>query len=369
MKNEISDFIVFSDSTLKDTLIKMTSVHTGVQVIVDRDYYLLGVVSDGDVRRSLLQDISLSIPVEQVMNLNPKAVKTIEEAEKVSINYPFAYVIPIIDDENRLKGVYSTIHEKYYVENNALQKKTSTAEKSSDAKIKSVAVIPARGGSKRIPLKNLAKIGNDSLLSLAIKHAKDSKKTERIIVSTDSSDISNEARDAGVEVPWLRPDDLADDSSKTVDVLIHAVEMFKKKFDYLPMQIILLEPTAPFRSGSMIDDAVTHFEKHDADCLVSVNKIEHIYHPEELLTDKGEFYLRPYLEDRTFENRKLRGVQDPVYAQNGLVYVINTKSLLENRSIYGGKVLKYETDPSLFCDIDNPEDLEYANYLFKKRSP
>lgn len=365
MENKISDYIIFNESTLKDALIKMTSVHTGVQVIVDRDYNLLGVIADGDVRRALLQDISLSIPVEQVMNLNPKAVKTVEEAEKLTAEFPYKYIIPIIDDENRLSGVYSTINGNRYILNDAIEQKISNDERS-ETKIRTVAVIPARGGSKRIPRKNLAKIGNYSLLTLALKHAKESERTEGIIVSTDSTDIAHEAREAGVEVPWLRPDELAADSSKTVDVLIHAVEMFKNKYNYLPEQLILIEPTAPFRSGRIIDDAITHFEKHEADCLVSVNAVRHVYHPEEIVADMDEIYLQPYLEGRTFENRKLRGGQEPAYVQNGLVYVISTKSLLKNRSIYGSKVLKFETDPSLFCDIDTPEDLEYANYRIKK---
>ena len=365
MENKISDYIIFNESTLKDALIKMTSVHTGVQVIVDRDYNLLGVIADGDVRRALLQDISLSIPVEQVMNLNPKAVKTVEEAEKLTSEFPYVYVIPIIDEENRLSGVYSTLNGKKYIPNDAIEQKISNDERS-ETKIRTIAVIPARGGSKRIPRKNLATIGNYTLLSLVLNHAKESEKTDGIIVSTDSTDIAHEAREAGVEVPWLRPDELAADSSKTVDVLIHAVEMFEKTHKYLPEKLILLEPTAPFRTGSMIDDAITLFDNHNADCLVSVNEVRHVYHPEEILTVVEEQYLTPFLVGKTFENRKLRGEQKPAYVQNGLLYVISVQSLLENRSIYGNKVLKFETDPALFCDIDTPDDLEYANYMSKR---
>ena len=130
----------------------------------------------------------------------------------------------------------------------------------------------------------------------------------------------------------------------------------------------ILEPTAPLRTHKILDQAIELFETTDSDSLVSVNKIRHIHHPEELLVADNKGYLRPYLQDRTFDSRKLRDEQESLYMQNGLVYITRTGVLLQQKSIYGKKVIMFETDAGLFADIDEPEDLEIARIKFKKLS-
>ena len=177
--------------------------------------------------------------------------------------------------------------------------------------------------------------------------------------------IAAEARKLGVSVPWLRPEKLALDSSKKVDVLIHAVEMVKKDTGSLPGIVVLLEPTAPLRTSLHIDESIEYFNNNTADSLVSVNEIRHNFHPEELLKTKGSVWLAPYLENRTFDSRKLRMEQEKLYVPNGIVYIVKSEILMNKISIYGEKVLKYETDPYLFCDIDECIDLRIAELKLK----
>lgn len=369
MAESIEQFVIYEDATLRDALIQMTSTHRGIILVVDPEYNLEGVISDGDVRRALLDDISLKIPVTQIMNLNPKVAGSENESRQILEDNPFLILIPVVNPEGKLTGVLSALNGKKF--HQIEQKKVSgaNADAAPEQTTRFLAIIPARGGSKRIPQKNLSKIGNDSLLSLAIKAADNSSYIDDILVSTDSSKIAREAEEHGVTVPVLRPASLSDDSAKTVDVLRHEVSQYSENHQQ-PEFIVLLEPTAPLRSSTLIDEAIEHFlAADDADSLVSVTPIRHIYHPEELLKTSETHFLTPYMDERTFDNRKTRTEQEQLYIQNGLIYITKTSVLLDQHSIYGSKVLKFETPESFFADIDEIEDLELARMKYKKLSP
>ena len=205
MSESLQQFIINEDSTLKDALIQMTSSHRGILLVTDKDLHLVGVVTDGDIRRALLADVSLKIPITQIMNLNPVIAASRVEAEQKLNKNPYYILIPVVDSNSRLQGVLSALNGKNYYENKAGQKETQETGQT-DKKIHCAAIIPARGGSKRIPGKNLSRIGVETLLSLAIKSAVDSRYIDHIIVSTDSREIAEEAERNGVNVPWLRPD-------------------------------------------------------------------------------------------------------------------------------------------------------------------
>lgn len=369
MAKSFSDYIIRNTSTLKEALIKMTTSHKGVSLVVDKEYKLLGILSDGDVRRSLINDVSLSVPVEQIMNLNPVVAKTEHEAAELLKAKPHLLLLPVVTGEGVLAGIFSGVNEDGYITNDSIADDIYADTPDTAPKHKVLAIVPARGGSKRLPQKNLSRIGNDSLVGLAIKAGQSSKYIDHIYVSTDSEDIAAEAKATGLDMPWLRPHELATDTAKSVDVMIHATEKFKEQFGYLPELVVLLEPTAPLRTSRLLDAAIEHFRNNseDTDSLVSVNLLRHNFHPEEVLKDKDGGYLAPYLGDRTFDNRKLRGGQDKAYVQNGLIYIVKSEVLLGQNSIYGTKVLKYETGPELFCDIDDNEDLKLAVFKMKNQ--
>lgn len=370
MVETIEHFIIYEDATLRDALIQMTSTHRGVILVVDSQHNLEGVISDGDVRRALLDDVSLKIPVTQIMNLNPTVADSEQQANKMLNENPFLIIIPVVNAEGILAGVLSALDDKKFYRNILNEDVTEDADSIAGRSIRFLAIIPARGGSKRIPEKNLSKIDGNTLLSLAITAGKNSSFIDDIVVSTDSEKIAEEAEANGVTVHELRPLHLSDDSAKTVDVLHHEVSRYEEKIQQRPEFIVLLEPTAPLRSSEMLDEAIGHFLSFDsADSLVSVTPIRHIYHPEELLKAEKNDFLKPYNDERTFDNRKSRIEQEQLYTQNGLIYITRTSVLLDKHSIYGSKVLKFETPESLFADIDEKEDLEIARLKFKKLSP
>lgn len=369
MAETIEQFIIYEDATLRDALIQMTSTHRGVILVVDSYHNLAGVISDGDVRRALLDDVSLKIPVTQIMNLNPKVAASEHQAKAMLEENPFLILIPVVNSDGALTGVLSALDDKKFYRNSLSEDVPEGAHSVAERNTRFLAIIPARGGSKRIPEKNLSKIGGDTLLSLAIKTGKNSSYIDDIVVSTDSEKIEREAEANGVTVHDLRPARLSGDSAKTVDVLHHEVSRYAEKNKHRPEYIILLEPTAPLRSSELLDEAIGHFLSFDnADSLVSVTPLRHIYHPEELLKATENDFLKPYFDERTFDNRKSRTEQEQLYTQNGLIYITRTSVLLDQHSIYGSNVLKFETPEALFADIDEKEDLELARLKFKKLS-
>lgn len=128
-------------------------------------------------------------------------------------------------------------------------------------------LIPARGGSKGIPGKNIARLGNRPLIAWTIESARSSLLLDRFICSTDSPEIRDLAQKLGCEAPFLRPTTLAADDSRSVDVVLHALDHLDQSYDY----ILLLQPTTPFRQASEIDGIITQGVDEDADLTVSVS--------------------------------------------------------------------------------------------------
>src|SRR4030095_1107054 len=199
-----------------------------------------------------------------------------------------------------------------------------------------LAIIPARGGAKRLPRKNLAMAGGKPLLAWAILAAQKAKRVGRVLVSTDDLEIADTAKSYGVEVPWLRPASLARDDSSTLDVVIHAMQWALENLKPAPKFAVLLEPTAPLRTPKQIDDAIELLASGDADSVVSVSELPHVLNPEDLVAiDQGQ--LRPFDSSRTLDAAILRGRKAPVYTRNGLVYGLRIASVLAKKSLYGSK--------------------------------
>jgi CMP-N-acetylneuraminic acid synthetase len=224
-----------------------------------------------------------------------------------------------------------------------------------------LAIIPARGGSKRIPKKNLANVGGKSLLGWAIRAAKTAQKVTHVVVSTDDAEIAEASRAMGIDVPWLRPATLSTDTTPTLEVLLHALKWSVEKLNPAPEFAVLLEPTAPLRKPEHIDEAISLLMNSDADCVAAVSVLPHIFHPEEILViEHGT--LQPYLPERTMDSRQLRNDQGSAYVLNGLVYAFRVQSVLSGDGLFGRKTIPMITRWEDFLDIDTPEDLELANF-------
>lgn len=225
-------------------------------------------------------------------------------------------------------------------------------------------LIPARGGSKGIPGKNLRLLGGKSLVARAVESGLESRLVSRVILSTDSEAIASEGRRAGAEVPFLRPADLAKDDTPSSAVVAHALEWLEKNEGKLPGILVLLQPTAPLRQARHIDEALELLVSSGARSVVSVTPVPGHYHP------SWQFSIRdgalcPYLETGKVPPRR----QDlpPTYTRNGAIYAAWTETWLSGTMAYGPGCVPYVMEPEESVNIDSPEDLELAEFLLSRR--
>jgi CMP-N-acetylneuraminic acid synthetase len=355
----LSDMIIGSSESLRVALERMTRNRRGVLFVCDQDSHLVGVLSDGDVRRSILNDTLLVSPVDRVMNTDPVTAPSSGEATHL-LQRMNIVAVPVVDAEGIIRSVV--------VEDRDTVQVLARAADENDGQIRTaagvLAIIPARGGSKRIPRKNLAPVAGRSLLAWSIQAARNAQHVSRVLVSTDDAEIATSARAEGAEVPWLRPESLSADDTSTLDVLVHALGWAVDKLTPPPEVAVLLEPTAPLRTGEHIDRAIAMLLASDADCVAAVSELPHVFHPEEVLTvEQGE--LKPFLAGRTMDSRRLRNRQSAAYVLNGLVYAVRVSSVLAGRGLFGNKTLPLVTSWEDFLDIDTPDDLDLAAFRMR----
>lgn len=230
--------------------------------------------------------------------------------------------------------------------------------------MKVLAIIPARGGSKGIPKKNIYPLDGKPLIAYTCESALKAKLVDRVILSTDSKEINDVAIAYGVESPFLRPNHLAEDNTPAFPVIEYTLNQLKDE-GYEADAILLLQPTSPMRTSQHIDEAIQKFQDSKLDTLVSVVEVPHQYNPVSILTPKGD-HLENYIQT---DKQILRRQDKPkVYARNGPAILINDcKSLLERGTLYPNKVAYYEMDTFSSHDIDNMEDLQIAEMLLRTK--
>ena len=233
--------------------------------------------------------------------------------------------------------------------------------------MKVVAVIPARGGSKKIPNKNLKKFCGKPLIAWTILEAKKSKKINRIIVSTDNIEIAKVAKRYGAEVPFLRPKELAIDTMGIEPVMKHAYEWLIKNEKYKADVLALLFATNPLRKSFHIDEAIQIMKKNNCDSVVSVNETPANHTPFWTLVKAhdGAVSLFGGISLKNIHNRR-QDFPHPCYARNELIYLLKPKNLYDNPSrLYGEKVELYMTNLIYEIDINTPEDWLVSEIKFK----
>jgi CMP-N,N'-diacetyllegionaminic acid synthase len=223
-----------------------------------------------------------------------------------------------------------------------------------------LAVIPARGGSKGIPGKNIKPLGGKPLIAWTIEAAKSCAYIDRVVVSTDDDKIAAVSRKAGAEVPVMRPAELATDEARSIDVVLHMmrfVEKEKGKYDY----VVLLQPTSPFRDGNDLGLAVEYLISQNADGLVSFCKTKS--NPHWMVVKKDDGTFGPAF-DKKAEHHQRQNL--PVfYEYNGAIYIARWENFISSQSFEKGKSLLFEMDSRKSVDLDTLEDWEYAEYLMK----
>jgi CMP-N-acetylneuraminic acid synthetase len=228
--------------------------------------------------------------------------------------------------------------------------------------MKILGLIPARGGSKGVPGKNIKLLAGKPLIAYSIDAAKHSR-LAKVILSTDDEAIKEVALQYGAEVPFTRPAELATDSAKSLDVAKHALMAMEQLDGVQYDAVMLLQPTAPFRSTADIDKAIELLAQHpDADSVISVVDVEG-HHPARMkYIENGRLIDPPFCE--AYENQNRQELQ-PMYIRNGAIYLTKRDTLLSGS--YKGKMcmalvmLQHRS-----CNIDTLHDFDYAEWVYNK---
>jgi N-acylneuraminate cytidylyltransferase len=220
-----------------------------------------------------------------------------------------------------------------------------------------LALIPARGGSKGIPRKNVMMVAGKPLIAYSILQAQASKRITRVLVSTDDDEIAEVSREWGAEVPFKRPLEFAGDLSPDIDVFRHTLNWLKEHEDYVPDAIVQLRPTGPVRRVELIDEAVELLLAHpEADAVRSVGLA--LQTPYKMWHITGDGYLDPILRiEGVADSQSLPRQQLPmVYWQNGYVDVVRPRAILEKNSMWGDCAIPFIVNEQLF-ELDYPENI------------
>lgn len=230
---------------------------------------------------------------------------------------------------------------------------------------KFLCIIPARGGSKGLPRKNIKTLVNKPLIAWTIEAAKKSRYIDNVFVSTDENKIKTISIKYGAHV-IDRPGELSTDNASTMDTIIHSMEYFKNEEGYIPEYILLLQCTSPLRTEKHIDEAIEKlmFTNSGADSLISVTKEEHP--PWWLRKIDSNDYLKRFFEFNSEELVRRQDFED-LYRPNGAIYLAKTNVLISTRTFQTEKTIPYIMDKKSSIDIDTKDDFEYAEWSLTMR--
>lgn len=234
---------------------------------------------------------------------------------------------------------------------------------------KILGIITARGGSKRIPRKNIKPFLGKPLLAWTIEVAKESKVLDRLVLTTDDKNIAETGRKYGAEVPFLRPAKLAQDTTGSLPVLQHTIKWLKDNENYEAPWLILLEPSSPGRRPFHIKEVVNLIKERGAkiDSIIGISEIPANLTPSKALKIQKDGAIVRY--DGTAIGNLVHRTQDisKFYFINSAIYVFKTKNLFKKKpSLWGNKVLGYIMDSKYALDIDIPEDWILAEIKMRK---
>ena len=222
-----------------------------------------------------------------------------------------------------------------------------------------LAVIPARGGSKRLPRKNVLDLAGKPLIAWTIEAAKQSKYIDHFVVSTDDQEITDVSKEFGAEV-LTRPDELSTDTASSVDVVLHAINEQEKQYDY----VILLQPTSPLRNAQHIDEAIEQLFEKNANAIISVCETDHSPLWSNTLPEDGN------MDNFIREEVKGKRSQDlPTYYRlNGAVYIADVNMIKQQKTLFlAMKSYSYKMNRGSSIDIDDVSDFLYSNLILSAK--
>ncbi len=228
-----------------------------------------------------------------------------------------------------------------------------------------LAVIPARGGSKGVPRKNIRPVCGKPLIAYTIETALAARHLfHRVIVSTDDEEIADVSRHYGAEVPFLRPADLATDQVAMLPVLQHAVRFVEAEDNIKLSWVCLLQPTDPLRAVEDIEEAIRLGQEGGCDSVISVVQVFSV-HPI-LMKQIEDGYLEPYcIEEK--EGTRRQDYDPPAYMRNGAIYLTRRDVLLEQGSIWGHTIRPYVMPPERSVGVDSELDMKLVELLLEEK--
>jgi CMP-N,N'-diacetyllegionaminic acid synthase len=228
--------------------------------------------------------------------------------------------------------------------------------------MKILAIIPARGGSKGVPGKNIKLLGGKPLLQYTIDVALESDLLDKVVLSSDDTEIIEFGKKMGAEVPFVRPDNLAEDTTSTLDVIKHCLNYYSEK-DEIYDVVCLLQPTSPFRSVGFLNEAIKTFICKETDSLISVQKVPYEYNPHWTFEEDENGILKIATGEKQIISRR----QDlpKTFHRDGSIYLTKVKTILEQNSLYGNSVSYLESPKEFYMNIDTLEDWKLAETKVK----
>lgn len=225
-------------------------------------------------------------------------------------------------------------------------------------------LIPARGGSKGVPRKNIKPLMGRPLIQYTIDCAKASAGIDRLLVSTDDEKIAEVSRSLGVEVPFLRPAVLASDASPTLPVIQHSLGWLEERGESFDA-VCLLQPTNPLRTPAIIDGCLKLFEESAADSVITILPVPDKHNPHWVYFRSSDGELRLSTGEACPISRR----QDlpPAFHREGSIYVTKLDVLMEGNSLFGDRVVGYPIDPADSVNIDSPDDWKIAERMIAER--
>ncbi len=224
-------------------------------------------------------------------------------------------------------------------------------------------IIPARGGSKGVPNKNVKLLNGKPLLQYTTDVALQCNGLSKVILSSDDDKIIKVAKDLGIEVPFIRPNNLAQDASPTLPVILHALEFFDKQGESFDA-VCLLQVTSPFRTVDFLDKAIEKFIKQDSDSLISVLEVPHEFNPHWVfeVNKIGELKIATGEKDIISRRQEL----PKSYHRDGCIYITKTAVLKEQKSLFGQKISYIESSQKHHVNIDTMDDWRRAEEMIIK---
>ncbi len=223
-------------------------------------------------------------------------------------------------------------------------------------------LIPARGGSKRLPGKNTMLLGGKPLINWTIESANGIVEICDLLVSTDDSEIARIATAAGAFVPWLRPSELATDEATSVDVALHALNWYEKEF-YRIDGLLLLQPTSPYRTKLTIQKGIDLFQKFNQEPVIGVSDAPS--HPQWTFKQEGNFIV-PFMKNHKVGSRSQE--LTPAFSPNGLLYLVTPEYLRREQSFGGTSAIPcYTASRKEAIDIDTNWDFKFAEHMLNEK--